>query len=108
MSETTTYIQLSEEEMNRRLQQAAKAGGKEAARDLREEIDRLQAQLQQLAVTRELVPEHVLLSWLDISRDTAKRWGIPVEATRGQTRFYDMQDVTDFLRRTGRVEKVPS
>jgi len=108
MADTTTYIQLSEQELNRRLQQAAKAGGKEAARELRDEIDRLQAQLQQLAVTRELVPEHVLLRWLDISRDTLKRWGVPVEATRGQTRFYDMGDVSRFLRRTGRAEEVPA
>ena len=41
---------------------------------------------KEAAVVRDIVPEHVLLDWLDISRKTLKRWGVPVNSEQGQTR----------------------
>ena len=46
---------------------------------------------------RDIVPEHVLLDWLDVSRKTLKRWGVPVNSEQGQTRFYHMPTVIDYL-----------
>jgi hypothetical protein len=33
-----------------------------------------------------------------VSRKTLKRWEVPVDSTRGQTRFYDMPTVITHLR----------
>ena len=48
-----------------------------------EEVEALRADLKQAAVVRDIVPEHVLLDWLDVSRKTLKRWDVPVQFGAG-------------------------
>ena len=54
---------------------------------------------------RDIVPEHVLLDWLDVSRKTLKRWGVPVNSEQGRTRFYHMPTVLDYLAEKTEDEK---
>jgi hypothetical protein len=89
---------LSESELQRFGERCANLGAKQAVRDLGKKIDSLKGHLKTLAVTQDLVPEHVLLSWLDVSRKTLKRWNVPVDSTCGQTRFYHMPTVIEHLR----------
>ena len=70
-------------------------GGARSLRRTKKEIEALRANLKQAAVVRDIVPEHVLLDWLDVSRKTLKRWGVPVNSEQGQTRFYHMPTVID-------------
>jgi len=56
--------------------------------ELKEEIDALRADLQQVTVVRDIVPEHVLLDWLDVSRKMLKRRDVPVNSEQGQTQSY--------------------
>ena len=51
------------------------------------------------------MPEHVLLDWLGVSRKTLKRWGVPVNSEQGQTRFYHMPTVIDYLAEKTEDEK---
>ena len=100
MPEDPIY-RLTKSDLQRFGEQCANRGAKQAVEDLRTKIDRLEGQLRTLAVTQDLVPEHVLLSWLDVSRKTLKRWEVPVDTTRGQTRFYHMPTVVEHLRDGG-------
>ena len=54
---------------------------------------------------RDIVPKHVLLDWVDVSRRTLKRWGVPVNSEQGQTRFYHMPTVIDHLAEKTEDEK---
>lgn len=94
----TRLITLTEDELQRRIEQGANIGAQEAISSLEEKLRDLEKKVQHLAVTQELVPEHVLLSWLDVSRKTLKRWEVPVDSKKGQTRFYHMPTVIGHLR----------
>ncbi len=97
MPEDPTY-RLTKSDLRRFGERCANLGAKQAVKDLGKKIDSLKGHLKTLAVTQDLVPEHVLLSWLDVSRKTLKRWNVPVDSTRGQTRFYHMPTVIEHLR----------
>lgn len=97
MPEDPIY-RLTESDLQRFGERCANLGAKQAVKDLEKKIERLEGHLKTLAVTQNIVPEHVLLSWLDVSRKTLKRWGVPVDSTRGQTRLYHMPTVVEHLR----------
>jgi hypothetical protein len=63
----TRLITLTEDEFQCRLEQAANLGAREAISSLRGVIEDLEDEIKHLAITQEVVPEHILLSWLDVS-----------------------------------------
>ena len=97
MPQKSTKIELTPDELRKEREAAATRAAREVFDELKEEIDALRANLKQAAVVRDIVPEHVLLDWLDVSRKTLKRWGMPVNSEQGQTRFYHMPTVLDYL-----------
>lgn len=97
MPQRTTKIELTPEELQKEREAAATLAAQEVLREVKDDIESLRADLKQAAVVRDIVPEHVLLDWLDVSRKTLKRWEAPVSSEQGQTRFYHMRTVIDYL-----------
>ena len=96
MPQKTTKIELTPDELRKE---------REVFDELEEGVEALRADLKQAAVVRDIVPEHVLLDWLDVSRKTLKRWGVPVNSEQGQTRFYHMPTAIDYLAERTEDEK---
>ena len=96
MPQKSTKIELTPDELRKE---------REVFDELKEGVEALRANLKQAAVVRDIVPEHVLLDWLDVSRKTLKRWGVPVNSEQGQTRFYHMPTVIDYLAEKTEDEK---
>ena len=94
----TRLITLTEDELQRRLEQAAHLGAREAIESLGGTIEDLEDEVKHLAITQEIVPKHILLSWLEISSKTLERWGVPVDSKQGQTKFYHMPTVIAHIR----------
>lgn len=94
----TRLITLTEDELQRLVERGANLGGQEAISSLEGKLRDLEKKVEQLAITQKLVPEHVLLSWLKVSRKTLERWDVPVDSKQGQTRFYHMPTVIGHLR----------
>ena len=97
MPKRITKIELTPDELQKEREAAASLAAREVLEEVKEDIESLRADLKQVAIVRDLVPEHVLLDWLDVSRHTIKRWDVPVESEQGQTRFYHMPTVIDHL-----------
>lgn len=98
MPKRTTKIELTPDELQKEREAAATLAAREVLEEVKEDIDSLRADLKQVAIVRDLVPEHVLLDWLDVSKKTLRsRWEVPVESKQGQTRFYHMPTVIDYL-----------
>lgn len=95
MKRQTTYITLGEDELQRRLEQAARLGARYAVREHREYVRDLNRSLE---LARGLVTKDALARWLGRSKDTIDRWGIPHDCKRGRQVFYWIPDVIDYLR----------
>lgn len=98
MPERTTKIELTPDELRQEREAAAAEGARMIIDELEDDLDDIRADLKQVAITRDLVPEDVLLKWLGVSRKTLKRWEVPVDSTKGQTRFYHMPTVIQHFR----------
>ena len=98
MPERTTKIELTPDELRKEREAAVAKGARMVIDELRDELNEIRAELKQVAITRDLVPEHVLTDWLSISKSTLKRWEVPVDSTQGNTRFYHMPTVIDHFR----------
>ncbi|WP_162890621.1 hypothetical protein [Salinibacter ruber] len=98
MPERTTRIELTPDELRQEREAAAAKGARMVIDELRDELDEIRADLKRVAITRDLVPEHVLTDWLSVSESTLKRWEVPVDSTQGNTRFYHMPTVIDYFR----------
>lgn len=101
----TRLITLTEDELQRRLEQAAHLGAREAIESLGGTIEDFEDEVKHLAITQEIVPEHILLSWLEISSKTLDRWNVPVDSKQGQTKFYHMPTVIAHIRGTHEDEE---
>jgi len=99
MAERTTKIELTPDELRQEREAAATKGARKALEEMQDEIDRLRADLKQAAMTRDLIPEQVLLDWLSVSRKTLRyEWEVPHDCQKGNTRFYDWETVESHLR----------
>ena len=98
MPERTTKIEITPDELRQEREAAAAKGARMVIDELRDELDDIRADLKQVAITRDVVPEHVLTQWLSISKSTLKRWEVPVDSKQGDTRFYHMPTVIDYFR----------
>ena len=98
MAERATKIELTQDELRQEREAAAAEGARMVIDELRDELDEIRADLKQVAITRDLVPEHLLTDWLSISTSTLRRWEVPVDSKQGDTRFYHMPTVIDFFR----------
>lgn len=98
MPERITKIELTPDELRQEREAAAAEGARMIIEELRDELDDIRSDLKQVAITRDLVPEHVLTDWLSISKSTLKRWEVPVDSKQGDTRFYHMPTVIDYFR----------
>lgn len=98
MPERTTKIELTPDELRQEREAAAAEGARMIIDELEEDLDDIRADLKQVAITRDLVPEHVLIKWLGVSKSTLRRWDVPVDSTQGNTRFYHMPTVIDHFR----------
>ena len=105
MPQKSTKIELTPDELRKEREAAATRAAREVFDELKKEIEALRANLKQAVVVRDIVPKHVLLDWVDVSRRTLKRWGVPVNSEQGQTRFYHMPTVIDHLAEKTEDEK---
>jgi hypothetical protein len=101
----TRLITLTEDELQRRAEQAAHLGAREAVESRGGTIEEFKDEVKHLAITQEIVPEHILLSWLEISSKTLDRWDVPVDSKQGQTKFYHMPTVIAHIRGTHEDEE---
>lgn len=98
MPERITKIELTPDELRQEREAAAAEGARMIIEELRDELDDIRSDLKQVAITWDLVPEHVLTDWLSVSKSTLKRWEVPVDSKQGDTRFYHMPTVIDYFR----------
>lgn len=99
MPERTTKIELTPDELKQEREAAATKGARKILEEMQDEIERLRADLKQAAMSRDLIPEGVLLKWLDVSRKTLRyEWEVPHDSQKGHTRFYDWETVESHLR----------
>lgn len=91
-----TIIELTEEEYEEKLEQAAARGAGRVADELRGDMNKLQ---QTLRIARGIVYKTDLCAWLEVSDETLRRWGItPIESAPGQRNLYWIPDVIRQLR----------
>ncbi|PSQ79801.1 MAG: hypothetical protein BRD41_06570 [Bacteroidetes bacterium QS_1_63_11] len=105
MPQKTTKIELTPDELREEREAAATGAAREVFDELKEGVEALCADLKQAAVARDIMLEHVLLDWPDVSRRILKRWDVPVNSEQGQTRFY-MPTAIDYLAQKTEDEKL--
>lgn len=100
MASKTERYNLSEAELRAFARECREGERERLLQQLKEELPALSANLDAYAMAElDLVPEHVVLSFLDKrSRKTLERWGVPVAARKGNTRFYDPDEVFACIR----------
>ncbi len=89
------FILLEPRELDRRLEQAAKLGARQALAEHREYVVELNRSLE---LAQGLVTKATLCRWLGRSPDTIDHWGIPQDCKRGRQVFYWLPDVIEHLR----------
>ena len=83
MPQKSTKIELTPDELRKEREAAATGAAREVFDELKEGVEALCADLKQAAVARDIMLEHVLLDWPDVSRRTLKRWDVPVNSEQG-------------------------
>jgi hypothetical protein len=93
-------IEMTPDELDREREAAAtKALRAFVEEEVQPVMNRLRADLRQVAIARDLIPEDVLLGWLGVSKQTLRYdWGVPHCTKQGNTRFYDWDTVEAYLR----------
>lgn len=89
---------LEDEDLDRVVERAGMLAAREVTRQTREDMRRLTRYLQ---LTHKLVTRDDLAFWLGVSTKTVKNWGIPHDNRVGNTTFYWLPDVIEYLRAAG-------